>query len=334
MRKNNLILLAMTGVLLTSAVCGCSNSSSEKTDTAKITIALDWTPNTNHTGIYVADKLGYFEDAGIEVEIIEALESGAEAVVGSGTAQFGISFQDYLVPLFAAPEDEQLPITAVAAIIQHNTSGIISPKALGITTPSELCGHSYATWELPIEQAIMKKVITDDNGNWDEVELIPQYVENIQGAFDSGIDSVWIYYGWDGVNTELAGVETNFFYFKDYGDELDYYSPVIIGNSEYMSENSDTTKKFLEAVKKGYEYSIENPEEAAKILVEANEGLDLELCTASQKWLADKYQDDAAEWGVIDSERWDSFFAWVYENGLCESEIPEGYGFTNEYLPK
>lgn len=333
MKKNKLLLLITTAALLTSAFCGCANSD-ENNETEKITIALDWTPNTNHTGIYVADELGYFEDAGIEVEIIEALESGAEAVVGSGTAQFGISFQDYLVPLFAAPEDEQLPITAVAAIIQHNTSGIISPKESGITTPSGLCGHSYATWELPIEQAIMKKVVTDDNGNWDEVELIPQYVENIQGAFDSGIDSVWIYYGWDGVNTELAGLETNFFYFKDYGEELDYYSPIIIGNSEYMSDNSDTTQKFLEAVKKGYEYAIDNPEDAAKILVNANEGLDLELCTASQKWLADKYQDDAAEWGVIDADRWDAFFEWIYENGLCENEIPKGYGFTNEYLPK
>lgn len=334
MKKNNLFLSVTTAALLMSAICGCANNTNKNSDTEKITIALDWTPNTNHTGIYVADKLGYFEDAGIEVEIIEALESGAEAVVGSGTAQFGISFQDYLVPLFAAPEDEQLPITAIAAIIQHNTSGIISPKELGITSPSMLCKNSYATWELPIEQAIMKKVVTDDGGNWNEVELIPQYVENIQGAFDSGIDSVWIYYGWDGVNTELAGLETNFFYFKDYGRELDYYSPIIIGNSEYMNDNSDTTGKFLEAVKKGYEYAINNPEDAAKILVEANEGLDLELCTASQKWLADKYQDDASAWGIIDADRWDSFFAWVYENGLCENKIPKGYGFTNEYLTK
>lgn len=336
MLKNKIISLFTAAAVTAAMLCGCfgkSDSDNQK-ELTKITLALDWTPNTNHTGIYVADKLGYFEEAGIELEIIEALDSGAEAVVGSGTAQFGISFQDYLVPLYAAPEDEQLPITVIAAIIQHNTSGIISPKDLGISTPAGLCGNSYATWELPIEQAIMEKVVTDDGGNWDDVELIPQYVENIQGAFDSGIDAVWIYYGWDGVNTELAGLDTNFFYFKDYGVELDYYSPVIIGNNEYMKENAELTRKFMEAVSKGYEYSIENPEDAAKILVEANEGLDLELCTASQKWLADKYQDDADKWGVIDSERWDAFFEWVYENGLCENEIPKGYGFTNEYLPE
>lgn len=325
--------LFLSTIALCTLICGCGNNNSDDNLT-KITIALDWTPNTNHTGIYVADKLGYFEEAGIEIEIIEALESGAEAVVGSNTAQFGISFQDYLVPILSAPSDEQLPITAIAAIIQHNTSGIISPKDLGLTSPSLLCGHSYATWELPIEQAIMQKVVTDDGGNWDDVELIPQYVENIEGAFNSGIDSVWIYYGWDGVNTELSGLETNFFYFKDYGNELDYYSPIIIGNNNYMSENPEITGKFMEAVSKGYEYCINNPEESAEILVNSNEGLDLELCTASLKWLSDKYQDDADKWGVIDGKRWDAFYTWVYENGLCENEIPSGYGFTNEYLPK
>ncbi len=331
MRKIKSLILSV--IALCTLTWGCKNNNSENNLT-KITIALDWTPNTNHTGIYVADELGYFRDAGIEIEIIEALEAGAEAVVGSNTAQFGISFQDYLVPVLSAPSDEQMPVTAIAAIIQHNTSGIISPKALNITSPSMLCNHSYATWELPIEQAIMQKVVTDDGGNWKDVKLIPQYVENIESAFNSGIDSVWIYYGWDGVNTELAGLETNFFYFKDYGSELDYYSPVIIGNNNYMSENPEITKKFMEAIAKGYEYCIDNPEDAAKILVNANEGLDLELCTASQKWLADKYQDDADKWGFIDGKRWDAFFAWIYKNGLCENEIPSGYGFTNEYLPK
>ena len=323
------IMCAAMAVILSFTCFGCTGTKSDKT---KITIALDWTPNTNHTGIYVAKELGFFEDAGIEIEIIEALESGAEAVVAGGTAQFGISFQDYLVPAFSAKEEERLPITAIAAIIQHNTSGIISPKELNITSPKDLKGHTYATWELPIEQAIIKQVMSNDGASFNDVLLIPQYVENLQGAFESGIDSVWIYYGWDGINAELNNIDTNFFYFKDYGKELDYYSPVIIANNDYITQNEKLTKDFLSAIKKGYEYCVDNPEKAAKILVDANEGMDLTLCTESQKWLADKYIDDANEWGVIEANRWNSFFDWVYENGLCEEKIPQNYGFTNQYL--
>ena len=329
MKKNKLITLALLGSLAMGLFSGCAKNDSNLTT---ITLALDWTPNTNHTGFYVADELGYFEEKGIRIEIIEALESGAESVVASGTAQFGISFQDYLVPAFSAPKEEQLPITAVAAIIQHNTSGIITPKELNINSPKDLCGHSYATWNLEIEQAIMKKVITEDGGDWNQVNLTPQYVENIGGAFESGIDAVWIYYGWDGINTELNEIETNFFYFKDYGEELDYYSPVIIANNNFLENNSELAKDFMEAVTKGYEYAIEHPEESARILANANEGMDVDLCIASQTWISKKYQDDAAYWGVIDEKRWDAFFAWVYENGLCENEIPSGYGFTNDYI--
>jgi ABC-type nitrate/sulfonate/bicarbonate transport system substrate-binding protein len=309
---------------------GCNNTSVDAP--TKITIALDWTPNTNHTGNYVAESLGYFKEAGIEIEIIEALESGAEPVVASGTAEFGISFQDYLVPAFSAPDDEKLPITAIAAIMQHNTSGIISPKEYDITSPKKLAGHTYATWELPIEQAIVAEVMANDGADFSDLELIPQYVENLQGAFNSGIDSVWIYYGWDGINATLNELDTNFFYFKDYDDRLDFYSPVIIANNEYIKNHPDITRDFLNAVQKGYEYTIENPDKAAQILVESNEGMDLELCIKSQEWVSDKYIDDASQWGIIDSNRWNSFYEWVYENGLCEYEIPKDFGFTNEYL--
>ena len=328
MKKTKISLILILALCM-GIFAGCQKKDSDLTT---ITLALDWTPNTNHTGFYVAKELGYFEEYGIRLEIIEALETGAESVVASGTAQFGISFQDYLVPAFSANEDERLPITAVAAIMQHNTSGIITPKELNLTEPKDLTGHSYATWNLPIEQAIIRKIVTDNGGDFSNIELIPQYVENIPQAFETGIDSVWIYYGWDGIATELNDCDTNFFYIKDYAPELDYYSPVIIANNDYIKNNSELTKDFIGAVRKGYEYAINHPEESARILANANEGLDLELCIESQKWLADKYTADSDCWGVIDGNRWNNFFTWVYESDLCEYEIPKDFGFTNEYI--
>lgn len=316
------------------AGCAKSDSSEKNNQTEKITFMLDWSPNTNHTGLYVAKEKGYFSELGLEVEIVEASESGAEASVAAGSADFGVSFQDTLVPAFSAKEDAILPITAVAAIIQHNTSGIISPKDKNILSPKDMPGHSYATWDLPIEQAIIKSVVSNDGGSYGDISLVSAYVEDIGAAFSSGIDSVWIYYAWDGIACEKNGLDTDFFYFKDYADELDYYSPVIIANNDFLKNKPETAKKFLSAVSKGYEYAIENPDDAAQILVDANEGLDADICQASQQWLASQYKSDAARFGEIDTERWDAFYKWVYENGLCEYEIPSGFGFTNEYLPE
>ena len=90
----------------------------------------------------------------------------------------------------------------------------------------------------------------------------------------------------------------------------------------------------MAALSKGYDYAIENPDAAEQNLVDANEGLDIELCKKSQNRLASQYKADADKWGVIDQKRWDAFYGWVYDNGLCEIDIPDGFGFSNDYLPE
>ena len=307
-----------------------TDSSDTKAEKEKVRIVLDWTPNTNHTGLYVAQEMGYFEDAGLEVEIMQPPEGSTTSLIGAGGAEFGISFQDTLAPAFASKNP--VPVTAVAAIIQHNTSGIISLKDTGIDSPKKLAGHSYATWDDPIELAIIKKIVEDDGGNFDDIKLIPNTVSDVVTALQTDIESVWVYYAWDGIATKIAGLDTNYLNFADYGRELDYYSPVIIANNEYLEKNPETTKKFLEAVKKGYEYAIEHPEEAANILVKAVPELDQTLVTQSQNWLADQYKAEVEQWGYIDQARWDGFYSWLYENKLIEQEIPSGTGFSNDYL--
>ncbi|HHZ00188.1 MAG TPA: ABC transporter substrate-binding protein, partial [Tissierellia bacterium] len=233
--KNKAIFLLVLVVLSIFVLTSCAQETPQGGESVKIDIVLDWTPNTNHTGLYVAQAKGYFEEEGLEVTIMQPPEGGAEAIVGGGGAQFGISFQDYLAPNYAS--NTPMPITAVAAIIQHNTSGILSLKEDGIDRPSKLPGHNYATWNLPIELAIIKKVVEDDGGSFDEIELIPSTVTDVITALQTDIDSVWVYYAWDGIATKVKGLETNFLNFADYGKELDYYSPVLFVNDDFAKAN-------------------------------------------------------------------------------------------------
>lgn len=307
------------------------NSEDVNQELKEITFVLDWTPNTNHTGLYVAQELGYYEEAGLKVTIVQPPEDGATMMVSSGQAQFGVDFQDYLAPVFTS--EDEMPVTAVAAIIQHNTSGIISLKEDGITSPAGMEGKNYATWGLELEQAMIKNVVEADGGDYDKVNLIPEYVTDVPSALQQDIDAVWVYYAWDGISTKQAGLETNMFYFKDFTPEFDYYSPVIIANTDFLETDAETAKAFLDATRQGYEYAIENPEDAAQILCKQVPELDEDMVKESQIWLADQYKAEVEQWGYIDQERWDAFYTWLYENGLSE-EIPAGTGFTNEYLSK
>lgn len=332
-KKLSILLLAALTLTACAGKDTADKSSVDKTEEKeKVRIVLDWTPNTNHTGLYVADANGYFDAAGLDVEIMQPPEGSTTSLIGAGGAEFGISFQDTIAPTFAS--DNPMPVTAVATIIQHNTSGIISLKDKGIDTPSKLAGHSYATWDSPIELAIIKKIVEDDGGKYDDIELIPNTVTDVVTALQTDIQSVWVYYAWDGIATEVAGLETNFLNFADYGTELDYYNPIIIANNDYLKNNHEQAKKVLDAIKQGYEFAIENPDAAADILLEAVPELDETLVKESQNWLADQYKAEVEQWGYIDPTRWDAFYAWLFENGLIEKEIPAGTGFSNEFLTK
>ena len=330
MKKKILAVLMIAAIVLIFAAC--SKKQEDKKELEKVTFVLDWTPNTNHTGLYVAQAKGYFEEAGLDVEIVQPAEDSAEVLVASGKAQFGISFQDSMAPALSGKD--ALPITAIASVIQHNTSGIISRKGEGMDAPKGMEGHNYATWNGPIELATLEQVVKKDGGDFSKVTLIPSTVTDEVSALKSKqVDSIWIFYAWAGIKTELEDLETDYFAFADIDPVFDYYTPVIIGGNDFLEKKPKIAKAFLSATTKGYKFAMENPDEAAEILCNAAEGLDLELAKASQKYLADKYQAEASKWGYIDATRWNNFYRWLNEKKLVETELPDNTGFSNEYLP-
>ncbi|MDU6856048.1 MAG: ABC transporter substrate-binding protein [Zhenhengia sp.] len=324
--KRKLMSMLMAG-LLTFGMIGCSASKADN----NVTVVLDWVPNTNHTGLYVALEKGFYKDLGLNVEIMQPPEGGALSLVAAGKAEFAVSFQEEIGP--ALTSENPLPVVAVASIIDHNVSGIISLKEKGIDSPSKLEGKRYASWDTPFERAILTNIVEGDGGDFSKVELIPNTVTDVISALQTDIDAVWVYYGWDGIATELAGLDTNYIAFRDINPVFDFYTPVLASGTKYLEENEEEAKKFLEATAKGYEYAIANPEEAAEILVKHAPEVDLELAKASQAFLANEYQAEKESWGTIDETRWTTFYDWMYEEGLIGADLGN-QGFTNAYLPQ
>ena len=330
------IIVIMSASMFTA--CGHDAGELTKSDEGlvEITFCLDWTPNTNHTGLYVADALGYYKDAGIDITIVQPPEDGAVQCCASGQAQFAINAQDTI----AAAYDMEVPleVTTVAAILQHNTSCIMSRAGEGMDTPKGLEGKQYSTWESPVELAMMKYVMEQDGGDFGKVTLIPNVITDEPAALEAKqTDSVWVFYGWSGINAELKNVACDYWYFKDISSELDYYTPIILANNEFLEKNPEVAKKFMEATAKGYEYAANNPKEAAQILIDGDETGSLkaskELVYKSQEYISKQYIDDAKSFGVIDEDRWNSFYKWLYDNKLTTKDLT-GVGFTNEYLPE
>ena len=230
-----------------------------------------------------------------------------------------------------------LGVTAVAAILQHNTSGVISRAGEGITSAKGMENKIYSTWDIPVELAMIRYCMELEGADFDTVKLIPNNITDEPAALRAHqTDSVWIFYGWSGINAELSDFDFDYWDFRSISEDLDYYTPVIIANNEFLKNSPETAKAFLEATVKGYEYAIAHPEEAAEMLIAGDTTGSLEdardLVYASQKWLADQYTADAKQWGVFDPARWDAFYSWLYTNGLTAHDLT-GIGFTNEFLP-
>ena len=327
------------GILVMSLIigltgCGGTAPADKKEEKSKITVSLDWTPNTNHTGLYTAQALGYYEEAGLSVEIVQPPEDGAVAMCASGQAQFAVDAQD----TSASALVNDLEITAVAALVQHNTSGIISRKGDGIDSPKGMEGKRYSTWQLPVELAMLEQLVTEDGGDFSKVKQIPNNLTDEPAALKAGqTDCVWVFYGWSGVNAEVEGVPVDYWNLRDLDPVFDYYTPTLIANNQYLKDHPDETKAFLEATRKGYEYAVENPKEAADYLIEGDNTGSLkgqeELVYKSQEYLSKEYISDADRWGVFDENRWNAFYSWLYEKKLTEKDLT-GTGFTNDYLPE
>lgn len=335
MRKNTK-RYAVPMMTMAIAAAFAAGVSAEDKDLEKVTFCLDWTPNTNHTGLYVAQSLGYYEEAGLDVEIVQPPEDGAALMCAAGQAQFAIEAQDTMAASLAL--DDPLGMTAVAAVIQHNTSGIISRAGDGIDTPAGLTGKTYSTWESPIELAMLESVVNGDGGDFSQVTLIPNDITDEPAALAAHqTDAIWVFEGWGYINSEVEGIDCDYFNFSDVNPVFDYYTPVIIANNDYLAENPDQAKAFMEATAKGYEYAAEHPEEAADMLIAGDNTGSLkgaeELVKKSQEFLSAKYIDDADSWGVIDADRWNAFYSWLYENELCAKDLT-GIGFSNDYLPQ
>ena len=252
-----------------------------------------------------------------------------------GQAEFGVSAQDSLAAALAI--DTPLEVTAVAALLQHNTSGIISRAGEGMDTPAGLEGKTYATWNSPVELAMIKFVMEADGADFSKLKLIPNNITDEPGALGSHqTDSIWVFYGWGGITADIRDFDYDFFYFKDFDPVMDYYTPVLIASNQFLENDPEAAKAFLAATAKGFEYAIDNPSEAAQMLIDGDTTGSLkgseELVLKSQEWMCDQYKADSPKWGYIDSTRWDAFYTWLTENDLCENPLEPGTGYSNDYL--
>ena len=318
-------LLASIGipVLLVILVVGAfiwqqraASSAASPKGTPKLTtmrLALDWTPNTNHTGIYVALKQGWYRDAGINLQLLPYSASvSPDVLVSNGKADVGISSTEGIVADAAVNQ----PVVSIAAIIQHNTSALVTLASSGITRPRDLSGKVYGGFGAPYESAVVGEIIKRDGGTG-QFKNVTLDVDAMQALESHRIDFAWVFEGWEVIQAQRAGVKLNIFPITNYG-VADYYTPNLIASPNEIKQKPDLLRKFMAATTKGYEYARSHPQEAAQMLLNATAPgtfPDPGLVMASQQFLSPRYADPGRKWGLQDAAAWHGYPQFIIATG-------------------
>jgi len=328
--KKALVIVLVCALIAAFCTGAATVMAAEDSGMKKVTVILDYIPNTNHSGMYVALNKGYYAEEGLDVEIIEPTEGATNSLIANGVGTFGIAYQEDVTLALVA--DDPLPLMTVATLIQHNTSGFVTLADSGIETPADWEGKTYAGWGGPGENAVIRSVMEQAGADPDKLNLVIADGLGFE-SLGRACDIMWFFEAWDKVAAEMAGVELHYISCNELDERLDYYTPVIVANTKTLEEDPEMVRAFLRATQKGYEDCIADPDSAAEILHQYAPDYDAEMLRISQEILADKYIADASAWGVMKDEVWDNYTEFMVEYGILEEAIPADTCYTNAFLP-
>ncbi|MDZ7898797.1 MAG: ABC transporter substrate-binding protein [Arcicella sp.] len=297
----------------------------------KLKIALDWTPNTNHTGLFVASEMGFYQEQNIDLSIISPANDNYSVTPAKklelGQVDFAIVPTESLFSLLL--KENSVEVKGVYTILQEDTSAIVTLKSSGINRPKELDSKVYASFKARYEDKIVQQMIVNDGGKG---EIIIEYPEKL-GIWETILaqksDASWIFKAWEGIEAQTQGVELNEFSLKDYG--IPYgYSPLIIAKSSDIETKSEAFKNFVTATKKGYLFAQNNPERAVEILSKYVPKRDLDKINVlkSQVYLNEFYGNEN-NIGKMEASVFQIFIDWLFENGILEKRLSANDIFIN-----
>ncbi|WP_338875281.1 ABC transporter substrate-binding protein [Spirosoma sp. SC4-14] len=306
-----------------------------------IRLALDRTPNTNHTGFYVALANGLYQEAGLDVDFISPDQDNYQIMparrVAHGKCDLAITPSESIISY----QTNGTPLMAVATVLARDISAIMTLKESGIERPRQLDGKVYASYGARYEEDIIRQLILNDEGRGQFVAHKTAWSSIWRSLLTREVDAAWFWLTWEGVRADIDGVDLNQFLFDDY--EIPYsYNPILTARRDWAEQNADALRRFLAATSAGFRFAVKKPDEAARLLMKtANHPAlaDRNFVEQSQQMVSGYYLDGEGHWGFMHRGVWTSFVNWMIRNRMLTDRNGElilhmdaETLFTNEYL--
>ena len=314
--------------MLTLAACGGGNDGNKD----KLVVALDWFPNADHAGLYVAQAKGFFGDEGLDVELqVPANPEDPPKFAATGRVDVAISYQPDVIQAKA----EGLPITAIGAIVPVPLNSIQTLKTSGIASPKDLGGKKVGYPGIPSNEAYLQTVLK-------KAGVDPKSVQLVDVGFDLSPalrgkkvdDTIGSYWNVEAVQADLEGYPVSVFKLQDWG--VPTYDELVFITSEKNATQSkarDKLRRFLKAVARGHQYAADHPDEAIDAVAKANPEMEKELIARGVRLLVPVWAN-MKPFGKMDTAKWEAFVRFLDDNKLIAKRPRMDTLLTNDLVPK
>lgn len=303
------------------------------TSPTPLRVALDWTPNTIHTGLFLAQARGLYASAGLDVHLLAPDESYSKSPakrLETGEADLAICPSESCI---AYAENGKMQLQAIYAILQRDASAIASTKLGRVAELGD--GKVYGSYNARYEDAIVKAVVERDGGNGEGVKLERQTgkLSLFEAVKKGDVDATWVFVPWEGVEAEREGVKVNYFQVGNYGVPYGY-SPVIARKDGKGKVDENVLRRFARATREGYELAVRNVDAAVEALKpHCRPERDEQFLRESQRQI-NAYYGDGSQLGTMSEQKWQTWISWLEEHGLMtKGAVEPGRLFTNKFHP-
>ena len=315
-----LTTMSITILSLTLALFLATSCDNEP-ETASVKLALDWYPNANHLGLFIAQQKGYFEEENLEVTMYTPSDpSTVLQTVGAGQDDFGMSYQ----PDVLLARNEGVPVVSILGVVQHPLNSLMTLESSGITRPGQLAGKKVGYPGIPTNEPLLETMLKADGLNGlEDIELVNIGWSISESLISEKVDGVvGAYWTHESINMENIGYPVNVMRMEEWGVP-DYYELVLVTSESYLEKNQDVAERFIRAIKRGFEEAISDPQAGVDVLVAKNPGeIDEDIDRPGADLLVPMWQlPSGGGFGTQEPARWNSFVQWMKDNDMLGQSL-------------
>ena len=315
-------------VLLALVACG-SSATPTAVPLTKVSVALDWFPWSNHSGLFIAQERGYFAEQGLDVEIFTPGDpSTVLQTVASNRDDFGISYQTEVL----IAREQGVPVVSIMALVQHPLNSVMALKESGIEEPKDLAGKTIGWPGIPSDEPLLDTMLRSQNLTLDDVKLVNVGFDLVPALISKQVDAiVGAYWVHESISATNQGFELNILRMEEHGVP-DFYELVLVANEEKIANSPEIVQSFVRGVMRGYEDAMNDPEDAVQLLKRLKPEVDLDIEIPGVALLAPLWAPEEGSFGWQEERRWLEFAQWMEDSGRLGPNSDVTSAFDNSFV--